>query len=71
MPVLRKGKGKQSLKTRLGRRKARFEPQLSSSKGVDFVDDIVTTGATAQACFEALPGSSKMTVWSLFYRKPL
>ena len=69
--ILGLGKGKQSLKSRAGRQRARFESLNIGEKHVDFIDDIVTTGGTAMACFEALPRSSKMTVWSLFYRKPL
>ncbi len=70
-PIQKKTQFKQSLSGRQGRKSVLFYPQVSSNRYVVLADDIVTTGATATACYQALGRPRNMTVWSLFYRKDL
>lgn len=46
-------------------------PQKLKEGHVIFVDDIVTTGATAEVAFKVLGCPDNFEVWSLFYRTPL
>jgi predicted amidophosphoribosyltransferase len=48
-----------------------WRPQKSKGDRVIFVDDIVTTGATAEVAFKVLGCPEDFEVWSLFYRTPL
>lgn len=62
---------KQSLQGRQERAALRFLPTESPCDiPWVFVDDVVTTGATAWAAY-SVSGSKNFTVWSLFYRKSL
>ncbi len=70
-PLLQLGTAKQSRLSRRGRQQRAFSPLVSKYQDVDFVDDIVTSGQTALAAWRALGQPTKMTVWSLFYRKSL
>ena len=65
-------KQKTNLKQALLKRKDRHSIKIKSTpwRGgrAFFVDDVVTTGATAKACWNALNRPEKLVVWSLFYR---
>ena len=71
VPLLTGTRGKQALRRRKQRQTVAFSPLQRSGQAIHFVDDIVTTGATVRAAYQALGQPSKMTVWSLFYRKDL
>lgn len=69
-PILKKTGFKQASLTRLDRARLQMIP-VGKWENAIVVDDIVTTGATMKACYEALGCPKKLTVWSLFYRKLL
>lgn len=70
-PIVKVKGAKQALLGRKARLEQDFRAPFSIRSPVLFVDDIVTTGGTARSCWKALGQPSKMTVWSLFYRKSL
>ena len=63
--------GKQALLSRKERAERAFIPPVKKAQNPCFVDDIVTSGATAKAVYKALGQPVKLTVWSLFYRRNL
>ena len=69
--LVKKESQKQALLSLKERRKKKFESLSGRVSRANLVDDIVTSGATAESCWRALGQPSKMTVWSLFYRKSL
>ena len=70
-PLFKQGSKKQALMSRENRKKREFIPHNQVISEALLVDDIVTTGGTVMGCWKALGQPSKMTVWSLFYRKSL
>ena len=69
--LLQKTKNKQARLSRRSRAAQSFWPHPGRHSGALFVDDIVTSGGTAKACYRALGQPAELTVWSLFYRKSL
>lgn len=64
--------GKQALLLRPQRKTVRFESLQSTPSGdaVFWVDDILTTGSTALACWQALRRPSYMAAYTIFFRNP-
>lgn len=63
----------QKRKTAEARRKRQYradELETDSDEAWVFVDDVVTTGATARAAFEALGQPARFEVWALAWRPP-
>lgn len=66
----------QKRKSRLERRQRKFKPgplseAIPAQAGVIFVDDVVTTGATAEAAYVALGRPKPFVVWAIAYRAKL
>ena len=70
-PLFLRDQGKQSLLSKSQRQQRSFLPLKAKGKAPCFVDDVVTSGSTAQAAYKALGQPKNFTVWSLFYRSPL
>jgi hypothetical protein len=70
-PLIKTTRKKQSLLRKGERGRVHYFSVRKEWREALFVDDIVTTGSTARACYKALGQPKKMTVWSLFYRKYL
>ena len=65
--VLLEASAKQSLLSRSDRQKRVAKPVRIRGE-IIFVDDIYTTGSTAQAVYKALGRPSKFAIWTIFYR---
>lgn len=66
-PWVRQRRGSRQARRGLSMKKT----QNDNSQAVVIVDDILTTGETARACFEALGRPQFCQVWTLFHRKLL
>lgn len=76
-PILRKGGPADSQKKKTKRQRGqihlevseKFSKELTKNKKIIFVDDVVTTGFTAQAAFRALGSPNDFEVWCLAHRR--
>lgn len=63
---------KQALLSRGERQRVLFKPlKVPKNSPLILADDIVTTGATAKAAWQALGQPKSFAVWSIFYRRSL
>jgi hypothetical protein len=69
--LIKESRSKQAFLGKGDRQKSAFLHSGSPVKNAVFVDDILTTGATARSGFAALGRPQGFEVWSLFYRKSL
>ncbi|MCB0377666.1 MAG: hypothetical protein KDD33_04175 [Bdellovibrionales bacterium] len=70
-PLRTMSRRKQAKLPKSERQKIQFLPQAPKGQRLLFVDDIVTSGATARGAFEALGQPKNFAVWAPFYRRLL
>jgi hypothetical protein len=69
--LIKESRSKQAFLGKRERQRNGFLHTGGPVKNAVFVDDILTTGATARSGFAALGRPQGFEVWSLFYRKSL